>query len=66
MPYHGDAEILQVLSGQPWQHLGIDSIIEERRGVLLKPQFPQPIGDLDRHGRGHALVKQEQMDGYST
>jgi len=35
MPDHGDPKILQILGGQPRQHLGVDSIISERGGVLF-------------------------------
>src|SRR3954447_20070573 len=66
MPDHGDAEILQILGGQPRQHFKIDSIIAERRGVLFKPEFPQPIGDLDRHGRVMSNQAEHGVGGYST
>ena len=66
MPNHGDAEILQILGGQPRQQFGIDSIIAERGGVLFKPEFPQPIGDLDRHRRVMSSYAEHSLGGYST
>jgi hypothetical protein len=52
MTHEIDAQILQVISRQLAQDLGIDGVIVKCRGVLFEPQPSQPIRDLDRHCRG--------------
>jgi len=38
------------------------TIVAEGGGVLLKPQFPQPISDLDRHRRGHIYSNRANVE----
>jgi len=37
MPYRTYPKCGQVFRGQPWQHVGVDVVIAERRRVLFKP-----------------------------
>jgi hypothetical protein len=45
----GDAQLAEILGGQPPQDRIVDVIVAESCGVLFEPQPAQPIGDLDRH-----------------
>src|SRR5215467_6730280 len=42
MPDEADAEILQVVCGQLWQHCGVDRVVAKRLFVLLQPEVPEP------------------------
>ena len=46
-----DAEILQVVNRQFWQHRAVDFIVSERGLVLPQTQSPQPISDIHRRTR---------------
>jgi hypothetical protein len=47
-----DAQLAQIIGGQPRQDRSVDVIVVKSRGVLFESQPAQPIGDLDRHCRG--------------
>jgi hypothetical protein len=43
-----DAEVLEVIDRQPWQHRAVDLIVPERRLVLPKAEAPQPDPNIHR------------------
>jgi hypothetical protein len=51
----GDAQLAQILGGQPAQDRIVDIIVAESRGILLEAQPAQPTSDLDWHCRATPL-----------
>src|SRR5215469_3415984 len=58
MPDEADAEILQVVCVQLWQHCGVDRVVAKRLFVLLHAKAVEPGCDihacLPRHGHHRA------------
>ena len=46
MTNRGDAEILQIIGGQARQQFGADVVLLEGGRILLEPQRPQPLGNV--------------------
>jgi hypothetical protein len=41
-----DAEIAQIVAGQPAQNLPVNVVVAERWRILFEPEVPQPFGHI--------------------
>src|SRR5215470_1804205 len=51
-----DAELAEILAGQPAQYLPINVIVAERGRILLEPEAAQPFGHIHRSCPGTASL----------